>query len=102
MPVSTCFAGSSESLPPASRLYWMKTRFQISMKRAQPPFTSQRCATSCLSQAAGPRSMWISEHGPQGPVSPISQKFSSSKRLTRSRPMSVTSSQSAAASSSVV
>ena len=46
--------------------------------------------------------MWISEHGPHGPVSPISQKFSASKRSTCARSTSVTSLHSAAASSSVV
>ena len=39
MPVSTCWAGSGVSLPSASRLYWMKTRFQISMTRGSSPLT---------------------------------------------------------------
>jgi hypothetical protein len=70
MPVSTCLAGRGVSLPSGPRLNWINTRFQISITRASsaltrsPPFLS------------GVRSMWISLHGPQGPLSPISQKLS--------------------------
>ena len=40
------------------RSYWMKTRFQSSMKRAQPPLTSQRWPGALRSgHACGPRSM---------------------------------------------
>jgi len=73
MPVSTCFAASGENVPSAFALNWMKTWFQISMQRGEPEFTSWRPAASSLS---GRRLKWISEHGPQGPVSPIIQKLS--------------------------
>src|ERR1700679_3363984 len=49
----------------------MKTRFQISMQRASPLFTSEP-----LVSPAGVRSTCNSEHGPHGPVSPIIQKLS--------------------------
>ena len=49
----------------------MKTRFQISMQRGSPAFTSEPCVSP-----AGVRSTWNSEHGPHGPVSPIIQKLS--------------------------
>ena len=47
----------------------MNTRFQISTKPGpdgSPPFS--KIARSVI--------LWISEHGPHGPVSPICQKFS--------------------------
>ena len=49
---------------------WMKTRFQISS-------TLGSSALTRLAAFLPPRrSKWISEQGPQGPVSPISQKLS--------------------------
>ena len=75
MPVSTCFAASGFRLPSGCALYWMKTRFQISITRGSSWLTSAAPGTSARS-ASGRRSMWISEHGPQGPVSPIIQKLS--------------------------
>ena len=51
---------------------------------------------------AGPRSMWISEHGPHGPVSPICQKLSlSPSRWMRSSGTPTCSCQIASASSSL-
>ena len=73
IPVSMFLRGSSLRVPSASRLYCMKTRFQISTKRASPP-----CFGPPSSPYDAPRSMKISESGPQGPVSPIVQKLSSS------------------------
>lgn len=70
MPVSMCWAGSGFSFPFVSRLNCMKTRFQISMTLGSSLLTMS--AASRLPM----RSKWISEHGPHGPVSPISQKLS--------------------------
>ena len=75
IPVSTCFCGRSCSLPFSSRLYWIKTRFHSSITSSIPALTS-----SAL-QPPSVRSMCISEHGPQGPVSPISQKLSFSSNF---------------------
>ena len=72
-PVSMFFLGSSVRAPSASRLYCMKTRFQISTKRSSPPNFGPPSAPY-----AAPLSMKISESGPQGPVSPMAQKLSSS------------------------
>ena len=71
MPVSTCCAGSGVKVPSGLALNWMKTLFQISMHSALLWLTSRP-----LVSPAGVRSMWISEHGPHGPVSPIIQKLS--------------------------
>jgi hypothetical protein len=71
MPVSTCWAGSGLKEPSGLALNWMKTRFQISMHSAEPLLTSEPRVSP-----PGVRSTWISEHGPQGPVSPIIQKLS--------------------------
>ncbi len=65
------------------------------MTRASPALTSGPPDLS------GVRSMWISEHGPHGPVSPIIQKLSFlPKRCTCDGSMSVTSVHRLAASSS--
>ena len=101
MPVSTCWAGSSVSLPVASRLYWMKTLFQISITRGSSPLTGARrpAARSASISACGLRSTLISVHGPHGPVSPISQKLSlAPKKWTWSSGRPATSFQMAAAS----
>ena len=73
MPVSTCFAARGEKVPSALALYWMKTWFQISMQRGLLWFTS---ALPAVSSSLGSRLKWISEQGPQGPVSPIIQELS--------------------------
>ena len=52
------------------RLNWMNTRFQISSTSGSSRLTSAEASRFPI------RSKWISEHGPHGPVSPISQKFS--------------------------
>ena len=64
----------------------MNTRFQSSMKRSLPALTPiSGFAPSAGSESGPPRSMWISVHGPHGPVSPISQKLSHfDARSTRS------------------
>ena len=79
MPVSTCFAARGENVPSAFALNWMKTWFQISMQRDEPEFTSARPAAS---SSEGRRFRFISEQGPQGPVSPIIQKLSFLPPLT--------------------
>ena len=62
-------AGVSE--PSGLALNWMKTRFQISMHCGVPGIDE-----FAPPSPAGVRSMWISLHGPHGPVSPIIQKLS--------------------------
>ena len=78
MPVSMQGAGRGVSRPLASRSYCMKTRFQISSHRSHSHSTPRhvRPAVSSAHGRALPWKKWISEHGPQGPVSPIAQKFS--------------------------
>ncbi len=74
-PVSMEGFGRGFRFPVSSRLYCMKTRFQSSRNRGVF-FASASYGSSgpyCF-----PRSMYISEHGPQGPVGPMLQKFSSS------------------------
>ncbi len=61
--------------------YCMKTRFQISMKRSPSASALPGGPPGILS----PWSKKISEHGPQGPVSPMRQKLSwSAMRMIRS------------------
>ncbi len=77
IPVSIDGAASGEVSPFELRLNCMKTRFHISMKRSE--------SRSSLLTGPEPKSHIISEHGPQGPVSPIAQKLSfSSRRKMRS------------------
>ncbi len=66
----------------------MKTRFQISIQ----PKPSLVCSSPKLEGSGpGPLKMWISLHGPHGPVSPMRQKFSSMPMpSTRSSPKPVT------------
>ncbi len=76
-PVSTYFAESGTSLSLPRRLNCMNTRFHSSMYLAQPLLTRHLCpGTFFISHISGPRSICISLQGPQGPVSPISQKLS--------------------------
>ena len=90
--------GSGVSVPASSRSYCMNTRFQNSMNRS--PCLSLSGPPSGPNSA--PRSMWISLHGPHGPVSPICQKFSSSpRRWMRSIGTPTCSCQIASASSSL-
>ena len=79
MPVSMLGEGSRVMVPAASRLNCMNTRFQISRYRShsQPTVHSGR-----PQPYPSPRSMMISEHGPQGPVSPMDQKLSFSPKRT--------------------
>ena len=51
-------------------LNWMKTRFQISISIGSSALTSSGTTLPPI------LSKWISEQGPHGPVSPISQKLS--------------------------
>ena len=75
IPVSTCLDGSGSRLPSALRLNSIKTLFQISMTCGWSAFTN--ALPSPLARSSGLRkSTWISVQGPQGPVSPISQKLS--------------------------
>ena len=76
IPVSTCFAARGLRLPSVCASYWIKTRFHISMTRGLPVFTRSFPGTRSRS-ASVRRSIWISEQGPHGPVSPIIQKLSS-------------------------
>ena len=67
-------SGASFSL----RSNCMKTRFQISSQRSQSHATPWhlRPAASSAQGMSSPWWKWISEQGPQGPVSPIAQKLS--------------------------
>ena len=97
-PVSIDGLGSSVRVPSGAWLYCMKTRFQNSMNRS--PCGS--CSGPPSGPNAGPRSMWISLHGPHGPVSPICQKLSlSPRRWMRSIGTPTCSCQMASASSSL-
>ena len=71
MPVSIFLLLSGSNVPSGRALNCMNTRFQISMQRGEPALTSAPPVSPF-----GVRSMWISEQGPQGPVSPIIQKLS--------------------------
>src|SRR3989339_913090 len=78
MPVSMFFFGSGLRLPSDCRSNWVNTRFHISRYRSQ----LHPGAQSGFPQLSdGPMSINISEHGPQGPVGPIFQKFESSPSL---------------------
>ena len=100
MPVSTCLAARGEKVPSALALNWMKTWFQISMQRELDELTNSRPGSS---SSEGRRLKWISEQGPQGPVSPICQKLSLRLPWTMwmagSRPAAVKSSVQMAAAS---
>ena len=96
-PVSIPGLGSGTSSPEGWRSSVWKTRFHNSTYRSSPPPTGPPPIPH-----SGPRSKWISEHGPQGPVSPISQKLSSSVCWIRDRGTPTTSAHRSAASSSVV
>ena len=67
--------GNCSKEPSDLRLYWIKTRFQISITCGCPLFTSS-CPGIFFLSSSSLISTWISEHGPHGPVSPISQKLS--------------------------
>ena len=56
----------------------MKTRFQISSQRSQSQATPRHFRPACSSAQgmSSPWKKWISEQGPQGPVSPMAQKLS--------------------------
>ena len=71
-------AGSGVSVPEASRSYCMNTRFQTSSHRSHSHSTPRhwRPASTSSQGRSLPWKKWISEHGPQGPVSPMAQKFS--------------------------
>ncbi|MNE72649.1 hypothetical protein D3C80_1686080 [compost metagenome] len=75
IPVSTCCAGNFSSEPSALRLNSMKTLFQISTTCGWSLFTKLFPETWAFSSAVL-KSTWISEQGPHGPWSPISQKLS--------------------------
>ena len=72
MPVSIEGRGSGRRSPGATWSYCMKTRFQNSRKRS-PSSSAEPGGPPAI---PAPRSMKISEQGPQGPVSPICQKLS--------------------------
>ena len=58
----------------------MNTRFQISSQRGHvSEWSGMQCGPS---ENSGPRSKWISLHGPHGPVSAIRQKLASSPLST--------------------
>ncbi len=81
IPVSMEGAGSGCSSPSASRSNCMNTRFQISRNSpASPASSNSSRVTSVPRRPSGRRSKWISEQGPQGPVSAICQKLSLSPR----------------------
>ena len=95
-PVSTFRVGRSVSAPVSPRKYWVNTRFQISTKRCSASSFAGPPSGPC----SGPKSKKISEDGPHGPVSPISQKLSLSRRWMRSRGTPTPSAQMSSASSS--
>ncbi len=71
--------GSGVIFPDSSRSYCMKTRFQSSRYRSQSHVPMPQFGPQAISL---PWSMMISEHGPQGPVSPMDQKLSFSPMRT--------------------
>ncbi len=73
MPVSMLGRGRGTMLPFSSRSYCMNTRFQISRNRSQSHLPMPQLGPQLMSS---PWSTWISEQGPQGPVSPMDQKLS--------------------------
>ncbi|OQC26079.1 MAG: hypothetical protein BWX71_01585 [Deltaproteobacteria bacterium ADurb.Bin072] len=79
IPVSMLGAGSGVRVPAESRLNCMNTRFQISRYRSQSH--SPALHSGLPHPTVGPWSRMISEHGPQGPVSPMAQKLSLSPSL---------------------
>ena len=85
MPVSTCLDGSSWSSPFGVAVVLDEDEVpELDVAGAVGVDGAHMAGLAGWSQASGPRSRWISLHGPQGPVSPISQKLSfSSKRCTR-------------------
>ena len=97
--------GRGVIFPDASRLNCMKTRFQISSQRSQSQ-AGPRHVRPAWTDGHGkwsPWWKWTSEHGPQGPVSPMAQKLSfSPRRRMRSSLMPATFFHSANASSSSV
>ena len=98
-PVSIDGRGSGVRVPSGAWSNCMKTRFQNSMKRS--PAGSASGPPS--GPYSAPRSMCSSEHGPQGPVSPICQKLSASpRRWMRSMGTPTASCQISSASSSEV
>src|SRR3990167_2828979 len=77
-PVSIDFFGSGSILPLASLENCMKTKFQNSKYLSPEKSSFGFFAGPYFS----PRSYRSSEQGPQGPVSPIAQKFSFSPKRT--------------------
>src|SRR5216117_4049980 len=78
IPVSIDGRGSGVSVPPASRLNCMKTRFHTSSQRSHShsgPRHGRPAATSAQAMWS-PWWKWSSPLGPHGPVSPIAQKLS--------------------------
>ena len=75
IPVSTCVAGSGTKDLSAFLSNCMNTLFQISTTCGWSLFTSSLPGFKAIS-ASSRKSIWISEQGPQGPTSPISQKLS--------------------------
>ena len=73
MPVSMDGEGSGRRTPSGPWSNSMKTRFQSSTKRSLPCSIRRKGSPASMSS---PRSKWISEQGPQGPVSPMAQKLS--------------------------
>ncbi len=73
MPVSMEGLGSAVRVPSAAWSYCMNTRFQISRYRSQSHLPMPQSGPQVM---CSPWSMRISEHGPQGPVSPMDQKLS--------------------------
>ena len=72
--MSTLGLGRGSRVPSSRRLYCMKTRFQSSNQRSQSQ--APMAQTGASHRCSSPRSKTISLQGPQGPVSPISQKLS--------------------------
>ena len=75
IPVSTYCLSSLWREPSFFLLNWIKTKFHISTTWGWSLFTSSDPLIFFFSED-DLRSTWISEQGPQGPISPISQKLS--------------------------
>src|SRR5574340_503542 len=79
IPVSMLGFGRGVRFPDSSLLYCIKTRFHSSRNLSQSHPTLH---SELPHPASSPLSIIISEHGPQGPVSPICQKLSFAPRRT--------------------
>src|SRR5665648_687196 len=76
-PVSIFCLGKGVNEPSSSRLYCINTKFHNSRYLSSTP-----TPPPSFDAFFSPKSIYISEHGPQGPVGPTFQKLSFSPNLT--------------------